>query len=96
MGNLIMLIFAMSTFMWYIIDKFKDIWSGHSFSRYITIAVSALFAFGLSFGFNLDIVYALGLVEAPSIVGTILTGLTLMSGSSAVAEIMETIQGSKQ
>ena len=96
MGNLIMLVFAMSTFMWYIIDKFKDLWSGRSFSRYITIAVSALFAFGLSFGFNLDIVYALGLVENASIAGMILTGLTLMSGSSAVAEIMQSIQGPKE
>ena len=93
MSNLIMLIFAMSTFMWYLIDKFKPIWANLSWGKYITIAVSAIFAFGLAVGFDLDIVYALGLMENITVAGKILTALVLMSGSSAVAEVMEKIQG---
>ena len=93
MSNLIVLIFAMSTFMWYLIDKFKQIWANVSWGRWITITVSAIFAFGLAIGFELDLVYALGLMEEVTIAGKILTALILMSGSSAVAEVMEKIQG---
>ena len=87
------LIFALSTFMWYIIDKFKNLWGGRSWSKYVTIGVSAVFGFGLAFGFKLDVIYSLELVNEVSIMGHILTGLTLMSGSSAVAEVMEKIKG---
>lgn len=90
---MITLIIALSTFMWYIIDRFKELWEGKSWSKYITIAISALFGFGLSFGFNLDIIYSLGLIDNITTIGTIITGLILMSGSSAVAEVMEKIKG---
>ena len=49
--------------------------------------------FVLAFGYNLDIVVAAGLVEESSVLGIILTGLTLMSGSSAVNEIITKIKG---
>ena len=94
--SMLTLIIALSTFMWYVIDKFKDLWSGFNYSKYVTIAVSAICAFGLTFGFGLDIIYALNLMQEPCVAGMIVTAFTLMSGSAAVAEIMQTIQFSGQ
>ncbi len=54
--------------------------------------MSALFAFALSFGYGLDIMAALGVVAHTGILGTVLTALTLMGGSSAVAEFIEYIK----
>ena len=93
--DMLALILGLSAIMWYIIDRFKGIWSEIKIGKYITIAVSAIFGFGLSFGFGLDLIYALKLTEATSIIGVILTGFSLMSGSSAIAEILERIKGKK-
>lgn len=91
--EMLTLIIAMSAIMWYLVDRFKPLWSELSFGKYITIAVSALFAFGLTFAFGLDLVFACGLFAEMTVAGQILTGLVLMSGSSAVAEIIERIKG---
>ena len=93
--EMITLIIAMSAIMWYLIDRFKPLWSELSFGKYITIVISALFAFGLTFAFGLDLVFACGLFAEMTVAGQILTGLVLMSGSSAVAEIIERIKGTK-
>ena len=94
--DILTLIIALSSVMWYVIQRGKDeIWGSLSFGKYITIAVSALFAFGLTFAFGLDLVFACGLFAEITVAGQILTGLVLMSGSSAVAEIIERIKGTK-
>ena len=93
--EMITLIIAMSAIMWYLIDRFKPLWSELSFGKYITIVISALFAFGLTFAFGLDLVFACGLFAEMTVAGQVLTGLVLMSGSSAVAEIIERIKGTK-
>ncbi len=85
------IIVIVSIIMWYIIDKFKPIWADLTYGRYITICVSALFAFCLSFGYSLDLMAAFGVAEH-SIIGTVLTALTLMSGSSAVSELIGKIK----
>lgn len=88
--SMIAIILALSAIMWYIIDNLKDkIWGGKSYSSYITIAVSAIIAFGLAFGYGLDVVYALGLAEVVTIFGKVLTALAMMSGSAAVSELIE-------
>ena len=88
--SMIAIILALSAIMWYIIDNLKDkIWGGKSYSSYITIAVSAIIAFGLAFGYGLDIIYALGLAEIVTIFGKVLTALAMMSGSAAVSELIE-------
>lgn len=92
--EMLTLIIALSSIMWYVIQRGKDeIWSKLSFSKWITIAVSALFAFALVFSFNLDLIMACGLVENITIAGKIITGLVLMSGSSAIAEVIERVKG---
>ena len=84
----IMLIVFLSMIMWYIIDRFKEMWMNLDKGKYITVATSAVLAFGITFGFDLDIISALELFPNVSITGNILTALLLMSGSSAVSEII--------
>lgn len=93
--DILTLIIALSSIMWFLIDRFKPIWSNLSFGKWITIAISAVAGFGLTFAFNLDVIYACGLVKEISLAGEIITGFVLMSGSSAVAEIIERIKGGK-
>lgn len=91
--DILTLIIALSAIMWFLIDRFKPLWSEKSWGKGVTLAVSALAGFGLVFAFNLDIIFACGLVENISITGQIITGFVLMSGSSAVAEIIERVKG---
>ena len=92
--TMLMTILALSGVMWYLIDRLKMMWSDKSYGKYITMAVSAVFGFGLTFAFGLDILFALGIVEVVSIAGQLLTGAALMSGSSAISEIIAAIKGS--
>lgn len=88
------LLLAISVIEWYIIDNLKErIWGGWSFGHYVTIAVSLIASFALSFAFGLDILAAVGLVETSSIAGVVLTAFALSSGSSAIAELIESIGG---
>lgn len=91
--EMLQVIIVVSIIMWYIIDRFKPLWAGLKRGKYITIAVSAMFAFALCFGYRLDLMVALDIAKQNSTLGTILTGLTLMGGSSAVAELIARIKG---
>lgn len=86
------LIVALSAVLWYCVDRFKPLWENLSWSKYLTMLVAAVGAFGLVFSFNLDLVAAIGLVAEVSIAGKILTGLVLMSGSSAISEIIAKVK----
>ena len=86
------LIIALSAVLWYCVDRFKPMWENVSWGKYITMLVAAVGSFGLVFSFDLDMVAALQLVENPSIAGKILTALVLMSGSSAISEIIAKIK----
>ncbi len=91
--EMLQIIIVVSIIMWYIIDRFKPLWEAQSWGKYVTIGVSALFAFALSFGYSLDILAALGVIAGNSIIGTVLTALTLMGGSSAVSELITRVKG---
>lgn len=93
--EMLTLIISLSIIMWYIIDRFKEMWEGTKYGKYITMAVSAVFAFAIAFGFGVDIILALGLVQESSTIGTVITALALMSGSSAVSEVIERVKGGK-
>ena len=86
------LIIALSAVLWYCIDRFKPMWENVSWGKYITILVAAVGSFSLVFSFSLDLVVALGLVAEASIAGKVLTALVLMSGSSAISEIIAKIK----
>lgn len=84
------LIIVLCTVMWYLIDNLKDnIWGGLPYSNYITIGASAIGSFALSFGYNLDLLNALGLVAHISPLGEAITALAMMGGSALVSEIVE-------
>ena len=92
--DMIALIIALSVTMWYIIQRGKDeFWGKYSFGKWITISCAAILGFFLTFSFNIDIIYATGFVKEVTFAGIVLTCLTLMSGSSAVSEIIEKIKG---
>ncbi len=90
--EMLQIIIVVSIIMWYIIDRFKPLWEGQAWGKYVTIALSALFAFALSFGYRLDIMAALGVVPNTGTLGTVLTALTLMGGSSAISELIARIK----
>ncbi len=87
------LIISLSAVLWYLIDRFKPLWEDLTWSKWITIACAAVGSFGLAFFFKLDILSALELVPSVTVVGQVITALTLMSGSSAISEIIERIKG---
>lgn len=91
--DMLTLIIALSAVMWYVIDRFKGLWAEKTYGKYITMLLAAIFAFGIVFSFELDFIYAIGLVEAVSVAGKIITSLVLMSGSSAIAEIISKVKG---
>jgi hypothetical protein len=87
---MIAIIVSLATIMWYVIDNLKEkLWAGTKYSSYITIAVSALGSFALVFGYGLDIIFALGLVESVTVIGEVITALAMMAGSAVVSEIVE-------
>ena len=90
--DMIYLVLAFSGVLWFLIDRFKPLWSSVDFGKYITLAVSAIGAFGLSFGFKLDLIQGFGLSPEITVLGQVLTALVIMSGSSAAAEIIEKVK----
>lgn len=92
----ISLILILNTIMWYVIDNLKEnIWGGKSFSRYITIVVSGLGSFALAFGYGLDLIAGLEIVNAVSPLGQTITALAMMGGSAVISEIIEMFRGHK-
>jgi hypothetical protein len=93
--EMLALLIAVSTTMWFAIDRLKILWTDLSFGKWITVAVSAVGSFFLTFSFGLDIIFAWGFTPAATTAGEILTAFVIMSGSSAVAEIIERVKGKK-
>lgn len=91
--EMLAIITALSIIMWYLIDRFKPLWENNLYSKYITIGVACVLACIIVFSFAIDLIYALQLVSNITIAGQILTVLILMSGSSAVSEIISRIKG---
>ena len=88
----LMLVLIMSMVMWFIIEKFKPMWSNLPYGKYITTAVAAIAGFGLAFGVPLGILTSAGLVGIPAVIDNIITGFALMAGSSGVAELVGKIK----
>ena len=86
------LIIALSAVLWYCVDRFKPLWETLAWGKYVTMAVAAFGAFALVFSFNLDVLAAIALVSEITTAGKIITGLILMSGSSAISEIITKIK----
>ena len=91
--EMLTLIIALSAVLWYVVDRFKTGWDALPYGKWITVIVAGIGSFGLVFSFGLDIIFACGLVDSVSMAGQILTGFVLMSGSSAISEIIARIKG---
>ena len=88
----IALILALSAIIWYVVDRFKPIWIDKPFGKYITTAMAGVLGAAMVFGYNLDLIYAMGIVNNISIVGKLVTVLAFMCGSSAISEIIARIK----
>lgn len=88
----IALILALSAIIWYVIDRVKVAWADVPYGKYITTAMAGVLGAAVVFGYNLDLVHAIGIVANISIVGQIVTVLALMCGSSAISEIIARIK----
>lgn len=91
--EMLTLIIALSAVLWYVVDRFKTGWDALPYGKWITVIVAGIGSFGLVFSFGLDLIFACGLVDSISIAGQILTGFVLMSGSSAISEVIARIKG---
>ena len=89
------LILTLSAIIWYVVDRLKPIWLGYEWSKYVTTTVAGALGALAVFGYNLDIIMALGLTNQASLMGKIVTILGFMCGSSAISEIIARIK-SKQ
>ena len=88
----IALILALSAIIWYVIDRFKPIWTDKSWGKYVTTAAAGLLGAAVVFGYNLDLICAIGIVDEVSIIGKLITVLAFMCGSSAISEIITRIK----
>ena len=91
--EMLTLIIALSAVLWYVIDRAHPLWDALPYGKWITIGLAGVGSFCLVFSFGLDLIYACGLVESMSVAGQILTGFVLMSGSSAISEVIARIKG---
>lgn len=82
-------ILAISLIIWILIDRFKALWTDTKYGSYITTAVALTMGLLCAFTYQLDIIYELGLNDAVSLLGEILTAIALTGGSSCIAEIIE-------
>lgn len=91
--EMLTLIIALSAVLWYVVDRFKTGWDALPYGKWITVVVAGIGSFCLVFSFGLDLIFACGLVDSVSMAGQILTGFVLMSGSSAISEVITRIKG---
>ena len=90
--NSITLIMALSAIVWYVIDRTKPMWSEKPWGKYLTTAAAGVLGAAVVFGYDLDIICAMGMSAELSVVGQALTVLSLMCGSSAISEIITRIK----
>lgn len=91
--EMLTLIIALSAVLWYVVDRFKTGWDALPYGKWITVIVAGIGSFCLVFSFGLDLIFACGLVDSVTMAGQILTGFVLMSGSSAISEVIARIKG---
>lgn len=92
MTEMLALLFVLSTIIWFVIDRVKPFWSGLSWGKYVTIAVAAVLGAVVVFTYGIDILVALAVTNQVTIVGEILSTLVIMSGSSALSELLALIK----
>ena len=92
MMSSITLILALSALVWYVVDRIKPMWADCPWGKYITTIVAGALGAAMTFGYDLDLICAIGLAPNSTIVGQIITILAFMCGSSAISEIIRRIK----
>ena len=92
MTEMLTLLFVLSTIIWFVIDRVKPFWSGLSWGKYVTIVVAAVLGAVVVFTYGIDILVAIAVTNQVTIVGEILSTLVIMSGSSALSELLALIK----
>lgn len=92
MTQMMTLLLVLSTIIWFVIDRVKPIWADLSWGKYITVAVSAILGALVICTYGIDILVALAVTNEVTAVGEILSILIIMSGSSALSELLELIK----
>ena len=91
--DMLTLILALSAVLWYVIDRLKYLWVDKPYGKYITMLIAGLGSIGIILTYNLDIIFVLGFSENNTTIGQVLTALLMMSGSSAIAELIAKFKG---
>lgn len=92
MTEMMTLLFVLSTIIWFVIDRVKPLWAALSWGKYVTIALAAVLGAVVVFTYGIDILVALAVTSQVTVVGEILSTLIIMSGSSALSELLELIK----
>ena len=92
MTEMLTLLFVLSTIIWFVIDRVKPFWSGLSWGKYVTIVVAAVLGDVVVFTYGINILVVLSVTNQVTIVGEILSTLVIMSGSSALSELLALIK----
>ena len=74
------------------LESMNLIYTERTNGKYVTTAMAGILGAAAVFGYNLDLIYALGIVGNISIVGKIVTVFAFMCGSSAISEIIARIK----
>jgi hypothetical protein len=89
---MIQTILALATILWVFIDWVKPLYEKFKYSRYVTIGISVLCGMLQAFMFKLDLLTAVGVVEAATVWGTIYAGLVISGGSALVNKVLDAIK----
>lgn len=89
---MIQTILALATILWVFIDWIKPLYANFKYARYITIGISLICGMVQAFMFKLDLLTAIGVVEATTIWGTIYAGLVISGGSALVNKVLDAIK----
>ena len=89
--EMLTLIIALSAVLWYVVDRFKSGWDALPYGKWITVIVAGIGSICKVLSFPLELINACP--QLKSMAGQILTGFVLMSGSSAISEVIARIKG---
>ncbi len=92
MTEMMTLLCVLSTIIWFVVDRVKPLWSGLSWGKYLTIGLAAVLGIAVVFTYGIDILVALAVTGQVTVVGEILSTLIIMSGSSALSELLSLVK----
>ena len=81
-------IISMSVILWVFLDRVKKAWASISFGNWITTGIATTVGIAFAFGYDLDLLVSLNIMDAISFGGKIFAGLSIAGSSSVINEII--------